>query len=323
MYEIRRTDEGREVVVTGPDALFRRTRRYGTAFARLLRTLVGAPEWRLTATVDDRGTERELSLSDADLSPPGDEPIADPTFDSGVEADFAARFSDLDLDWTITREPEPLATGSRVMIPDFAFDYRPAGATGGSEFDDRPDGFRVYFEIMGFWTPDYVEKKLAQFADVEDVELLVAVDESLGVGEAVAARDHRVVTYSGRVRVKDVVDVLREYETELVAAAAADLPAELVPDEDVVALSAVAERHGVSEDALADVSFPDHERVGRTLVRPATLSRVAEAVEPGASLADAEATLAEFGLSDASAVLSRVGYRVEWTGLDGGVVREK
>jgi hypothetical protein len=324
MYEIRRTEGGREVVVTGPDALFRRTRRYGTAFARLLRTLVATAEWRLEATIDDRGTERDLVLSHEDLSLPDDDPVAEPSFDSGVEADFAARFAGLDLDWAISREPEPLATGTAVMIPDFAFDYRPVGsAADASEFDDAPAGFRVYFEIMGFWTPDYVEKKLRQLRDVEDVELLVAVDESLGVGEAVETRDHRVITYTGHVRVKDVVDVLREYETELVAAAAASLPDELVPDDDAVALSELAARHGVSEESLDGVAFPEHERVGRTLVRPALLDRIAERLEPGAALADAESVLDAHGLADTSAVLSRLGYRVEWEGLGGGTIREK
>jgi predicted nuclease of restriction endonuclease-like RecB superfamily len=323
MYEIRRTDSEREVVVTGPDALFRRTRRYGTAFARLLRTLVGTADWRLEATIDDRGTERTLTLSDADLSLPGDEPLVESSFDSSVEADFAARFTNLDLDWEITREPEALATGTRVMIPDFAFDYRPAGADDGTEFDAGPEGFRVYFEIMGFWTPAYVEKKLDQLADVERVELLVAVDESLGVGEEIEARDHRVVTYSGRVRVKDVVDVLRDYETELVADAAAALPSELVPTEDTIRLATLAERHGVSEDALARVAFSEHERVGRTLVRPAVLDRVAAELDAGRSLADAETVLDRYGLDDTSAVLSRLGYRVEWEGLGGGVLREK
>jgi hypothetical protein len=41
------------------------------------------------------------------------------------------------------------------------------------------------------------------------------------------------------------------------------------------------------------------------------------------SLADAEAHLGEFGLDDASAILSALGYRVEWEGLSGGVLREK
>ncbi|KAB1194189.1 DUF790 family protein [Haloferax sp. MBLA0076] len=310
MYEIRKTDAGREVVVTGPDALFQRTRRYGTAFARLLRSVASAGEWRLTATIDDRGREREMVLTSDDVSVPGVEPMAEPGFDSDVESDFAARFRGLDFDWRLVREPEPLETGTSVMIPDFAFEY---------EYGD----FRVFFEIMGFWTPEYVEKKLRQLADVEDVELVVAVDESLGVGEEIAARDHRVVPYSGSVRVKDVADVLRDYEADLVADAASSLPAELTPDADVVSLADLAARHGVAVDALDDVVFPDHELVGRTLVRPSVLDSVAAAVEPGTSLSEAESVLDEWGLDDASAVLSRLGYRVEWEGLTGGTLREK
>ncbi|QAU11713.1 DUF790 family protein [Halorubrum sp. BOL3-1] len=310
MYEVEQTAEGRELVVTGPDALFSRTRRYGTAFARLLRTVAASAEWSLAATVDDRGRERTMRLSDGDVTVPDVEPVAEPAFDSGVEADFAARFRGIDLDWTLVREPEPLETGASVMIPDFAFDY------------DHAD-FRLFFEVMGFWTPEYVEKKLGQLADVEDVDLLVAVDESLGVGEEIAARDHRVVTYSGTVRVKDVVDVLDEYAAEFVADAAAALPDALSPDADAIGLAELADERGVSVAAIEDKSFPDHERAGRTLVRPAVLEAVGAEIEPGMSLSAAEAVLDEYGVDDASAALSRLGFRVEWEGLGGGTVREK
>ena len=310
MYELERTPGGRELVVTGPDALFSRTRRYGTAFARLLRTVAETAEWELEATIDDRGRERTMRLSDGDVTVPGVEPVAEPSFDSGVEADFAGRFRGLGLDWSLVREPEPLETGTRVMIPDFAFDYEHAD-------------FRLFFEVMGFWTPEYVEKKLGQLAAVEDVDLLVAVDESLGVGEAVAARDHRVVTYSGTVRVKEVVDVLREYEAEFVAEAAADLPDSFEPEDDVLALAALADRHGVSETAVEDGPFPEHELVGRTLVRPAVLERIGDAIADGSPLSAVEETLDEYGIDDASATLSALGYRVEWEGLGGGTVRKK
>jgi len=315
LYEIRTAETDgptdREVAITGPDALFRRTRRYGTAFARLLRTVAAtADEWTLAADVDDRGREYLLELSAGDVSVPGVEPLAEPSFDSGVEADFAARFRALDLDWALTREPEPLRVGASVMIPDFAFDYRHADC-------------RVFFEVMGFWTPEYVEKKLGQLADVEDVELIVAVDESLGVGEEIAAEDHRVVTYSGTVRLKDVVDVLREYEADLAAEVTADLPAELVPDGDVAGVEDLAAEHGVPADALDDVAFPEHRRLGGTLVRPAVLDRVGDGIEAGMAYADAEAVLSDAGLTDASAALSALGYRVEWEGLGGGTVREK
>ena len=310
MYEIHRTDAGRVVVVTGPDALFRATRRYGTRFARLLRTVVKATDWHLEATIDDRGTERDLTLSDADpLLPPGTDPIAEVTFDSDVEADFATRFSALDFDWELVREPEALKTGARVMIPDFAFDYRHAD-------------FRVYFEIMGFWTPEYVAKKLQQLDELEAVDMLVAVDQSLGVGPEIEARDHRAIPYSGAIRLKDVREVLRGYEDELVAESAASLSAELAPGADVVSLSNLAGEYGVSEDALAEKSFPEHELVGRTLVRPAVLDALRETIEPGMSLSDAEVVLANYDLTETSAVLGKLGYKVEWEGLSGGTVRE-
>ncbi len=319
MYEVRKTDDGdgspgsgaREVVVTGPDRLFRSTRRYGTRFARLLRTIAKADEWELTATIDDRGTERELRLSDADpVQVPGVEPVTDVSFDSGVEADFATRFESLDLDWELTREPEPLAAGASVLIPDFSFEYRHAD-------------FTVYFEIMGFWTPEYVDSKLEKLDDVDDEELLVAVDESLGAGERIEARDHRAIPYSGTVRIKDVRDALRSYEDDLVAASAADLPDELVPDEGVIGIDDLAARRGVSEAAIEDKAFPEHELVGRTLIRPAVLDALADDIEAGMSYGDAEAALDEAGVDDASAVLAELDYRVEWAGLSDGTVRER
>jgi hypothetical protein len=210
------------------------------------------------------------------------------------------------------------------MIPDFAFDYVPASlASGGSS--DSSDGtyadFRVFFEIVGFWTPEYVEKKLETLRRVEGVDMIVAVDDSLGIGEEIAARDHRVIPYSGTVRLKDVRDALRAYEDDLVADAAAGLPAEIVPDRDVVALADLAADYGVSVDAIADRSFPEHDLVGRALIRPGVLADLGARIEPGMALSEAEDVLAEYGITDASAALSELGFRVEWDGLEGGTIR--
>ena len=236
--------------------------------------------------------------------------MAEPTFDSGVESDFYGRFSALDLGWDLTREPEPLAAGEHVVIPDFALDYAHAD-------------FRVFFEIMGFWTPEYVAKKLSRFSDLEDVAFLVAYDESLGVGEAIEAEGHRAIPYSGTVRVKDVRDALRPYESELAAERAETVPEELTPQADVTTIEALAGEYGVPESAIEGAVFPDHERVGRHLVRPSVLETLADEVEAGMELSAAEDRLDEHGIDDASAALSRLGYRVEWEGLGGGTVREK
>jgi len=232
------------------------------------------------------------------------------SFDSGIESDFAARFEALNLDWDLVREPEPLEAGSRVMIPDFAFDYQYAD-------------FRIFFEIMGFWTPEYVEKKLGQLETLEDVEMLVAVDDSLGVGEEIEDRDHRAIPYAGNVRIKDVRDALRRYEDDLIVESAAAVPDELRPDPDIIGLDEVAAEHGISGQALDDVRFPDHERIGQTLVAASVLEELAAELEPGLSLSDVENVFESYGVEENSAVLSELGYRVEWDGLSGGTLRVK
>jgi predicted nuclease of restriction endonuclease-like RecB superfamily len=318
LYEVRQlpddqrrtvAETDRELVVTGPDALFTRSRRYGTAFGRLLRTVAATGRWQLTATIDDRGTDRELVVGHGDLTVPDTEAVTEVSYDSDVERAFATRFESLDLDWELIREPDAVEAGEHVVIPDFALDW-------------AHGDFRIYFEIMGFWTPEYVEKKLDRL-DAVDGAMLVAVDESLGVGEEIELRDHRAIPYSGGVSVKDVRNALRVYEDDLVAAAAEDVPDALRPEQSVVTISELASEFGVSETVIEDKAFPDHDRIGRTLVEPAVLDDLAEQIEDGMSFEEVEAIVAETGIADASAALDAVGYRVAWEGLSGGTVREK
>jgi len=51
------------------------------------------------------------------------------------------------------------------MLPDFAIEH--------------PDGRRVMFEIVGFWTPEYLEEKLAKIRAADRDNLIVAVSERL------------------------------------------------------------------------------------------------------------------------------------------------
>jgi hypothetical protein len=184
---------------------------------------------------------------------------------------------------------------------------------------------------MGFWTPEYVRKKLAQFNAVEGVELLVAYDESLDAGETaeigggnvggtIESMAHRAIPYRDRLSVKDVRNALREYERELEATQAAALPDELTPEEDAITIESLAKRHGVSTDAIEAVTVPEHDRLGRTLVRPGLLDALDEEIEAGMALSEAETVLGDAGIDDASAVLSRLGYRVRWDGLSGGSI---
>jgi len=113
MYEVETTPRAENWSSPGRTRCSR-TRRYATAFARLLRTVAKSAEWELSATIDDRGRERTMRLSDGDVTVPGVEPVAEPDFDSGVEADFAGRFrggSTSTGPWCASRKPSKPETG--------------------------------------------------------------------------------------------------------------------------------------------------------------------------------------------------------------------
>jgi uncharacterized protein len=166
MHTISRTPEGYMLRLDGPASLTSRTRRYGTAMARFLPALLACRGWQMHAVVQPKGRRSpvrfELSPDDgltSHLPPPG-------KFDSDLEATFAAEWGAAPRDgWTLAREAELLCRGQRVFFPDFALGH--------------PDGRRALLEIVGFWTPEYLEAKLKTLALFAEEPLLLAVADSV------------------------------------------------------------------------------------------------------------------------------------------------
>ena len=73
-------------------------------------------------------------------------------FDSKIEKIFLQKFELFKTGWTIEREPEPIITKQKTaFIPDFVL----------SKFDNR-----VFVEIIGFWTKEYLERKITKIFEI-------------------------------------------------------------------------------------------------------------------------------------------------------------
>ncbi|HEV3338786.1 MAG TPA: DUF790 family protein [Pirellulales bacterium] len=163
LHAIRRDGaEGYVIRLDGPASLLRETHRYGAAMARFLPVLVACRGWRMHALVKRRGHAwvNRLDLSPADgltsHLPGPDE------FDSSIEQAFADRWGDEGRDgWTLVREGEILHREQRVFVPDFVLRHS--------------DGRRVLLEIVGFWTPEYLEAKLKTLRLFRDQQIVVAL----------------------------------------------------------------------------------------------------------------------------------------------------
>ena len=183
------------VELSGPFALFRNTRLYGRALGELVPLLAWCPRFRLRAECVFHGRRLTLQLETGDPIFPSS---AARRYDSLLEERFAREFRRLAPAWDVIREPEPIAATGTLIFPDFAVQHRSDPTR------------RWLLEIVGFWTPDYVERKLRLYRSARLSNLILCIDEGRNCAEADLPSGARVVRYRRRV---DAAAVLRVIET--------------------------------------------------------------------------------------------------------------
>ncbi len=192
MHSIKQYEGGYRVLIDGAASLFENTERYGIGMARLLPAVLKARKWRLVAKVNVGGTEKLFRLSpEAGLqSHYRDEA----EFDSSPEEAFYTKFlRNSKSKWTIEREGSVLDLKDTVLIPDFAFRHK--------------DGRVAHLEIVGYWTPEYLAKKLDKLSRVHECNVVLAVPEVRDIDLPEGFAGH-IVRYKHRLLIKDVLPVI-------------------------------------------------------------------------------------------------------------------
>jgi hypothetical protein len=199
------------------------------------------------------------------------------------------------------------------MIPDFAFEL---------------GGRRIYLEIVGFWTPEYLKRKLAKLREAAaETDLIVAADSSLGITRKLPGR---VIFFEKEVPLKPVLEELEAVERDQMrreeeAATRADLKI----TGECVRVGALAAGLGISEDALAkrlrDRPVEGYALVGDCLISEGKLRELGTIIAGECRLSALAPRLEAEGISDPFPLLAYLGYQVRWRGLDSDaaeVVRE-
>lgn len=189
-------DSGYRIHVDGPASLFQATRRYGVRMAALLPALLHVTRWELTARLWLQGQAVEYALdwraASQRLRSHYPRP---PEFDSMLEATFIRRWEKLQTPWRLEREVEVVDLKGTVFLPDFALRH--------------PDGRRVYLEIVGFWHPEYLRRKLEKVRAARMDHLILAVSRRLALSqEALSDLPGRVLWFKGQIQPEAVLEML-------------------------------------------------------------------------------------------------------------------
>lgn len=167
-------DHGFTITIDGPTSLFSPSTRYGLAIAKMIPALLHVTRWSLAATLKNRDTYTNTWItgrftlnSECGLVShysPGK------PYDSMLEASFADKWDALKSEWFLEREVDLVPIPGSVMIPDFRLVH--------------PDGRSYLLEIVGYWRPEYLQKKFSQVRRAGCDNLILAISERLNLEKA-------------------------------------------------------------------------------------------------------------------------------------------
>jgi uncharacterized protein len=321
--------------IDGAASLFKLTERYGTSIAKLLPSIIASPRWSLNAwTVRKTMSGKKIyafkiSWSEAQQyvlgvpfrSRDGGSRSTTEYFDSSVEEKFANRFEQIANKWELKREPDPLViTSGSAFIPDFVFEKY---------------GKKVYLEIVGFWTKEYLERKYRKIIDIlsnKDVDLFVAVNEELSCSKimnqfnSVISQDKIILYKKNSVPIKKINDYLKLIDKEQIETNVVDSKLRIKFDgaKDVISIQEIAAGYNVPTEVAAIVASRDNDRdylkAESWFISRSRVNGLAKLLAGTTKFTDACVILSENSIPEPchAELISKLGYDVIWQSMDSG-----
>src|SRR5215216_145856 len=353
----------------GPLSLFKLTDRYGTLLAKLLPSIIfssdkkressGGDEWHLDAwiirkTMDGRKIYEfkiskneipELMTDPYSSFPPSSitqKEVAGSSslyndyniFDSAVEEKFAKRFEQAETGWRLTREPDPLVlSNGGAFIPDFMFE----------KYDKK-----IYLEIVGFWTKEYLERKLQKLADIfisaysrkkrnnnnyKTDLLFIALNEDFACSKfsfsSIVPKEQLIFYKNDTVPVKPILDYLKSIDREMIERKVNDpnLKIELDRDDDnnnaVISINEVAQKYCIPAEVARRISLRDNKEkyveAGMYLIPKSKALKLESLLAGTSRFIDACSILSKEGIPESchAELIVKLGYDVSWQSIDG------
>ncbi len=185
------------VDLTGPASVLRETRRYGVNMARFLPALICCRDWSMVVTAETRFARMKFQLKLTSEDGLQSHLPPDSEFDSSIEAEFYSKWGEEPRGgWSLHREAQILHAGQKTFVPDFVLQHE--------------SGRKVLMEIVGFWTPEYIEHRLETLKVFRDTPILLAIPELTADQFTTLETNAKIIRYKTTLLVKQVFEALPE-----------------------------------------------------------------------------------------------------------------
>jgi uncharacterized protein len=176
---------GYEITLTGAASLFHRSQKYGIQMSVFLPALLLCGNWKMRAEINDKkGTAfYELTSEQTELV---SNRYDEPEYENPVHEKLKKTWEKSSVSWNLEENREVVDLGKTAFVPDFVL--------------ISPDGARVYLDVLGFWTPKSLKKRLEELEAVKFKNFIIAAWQELrGSREEATFSSENIVFFKSKL----------------------------------------------------------------------------------------------------------------------------
>lgn len=177
---------GYEITLTGAASLFHRSQKYGIQMAVFLPALLLCKNWQLRAEIANKKGANlfyELTSEQTEIvSNRTDEPF----YENPDIQKLLKNWEKVSNGWQLKENREVIDLGKTAFVPDFVL--------------ISPAKKKIYLDVLGFWTPKTLQKRLEEFASARFQKFIICASNELrGSREEFLTESPNVILYKTRI----------------------------------------------------------------------------------------------------------------------------
>ena len=156
---------GYEIRLTGAASLFHRSQKYGIQMAVFLPALLLCSDWKMSAEI----SQKEKGNAFFELSSEQDQLTScyfdEPEYENPIFERLKKDWGKSSSNWQLQENKVVIDLGKTAFVPDFAL--------------VSPDDEKIYLDVLGFWTPKSLQKRLEEFKAANFKNFILAAWQEL------------------------------------------------------------------------------------------------------------------------------------------------
>jgi hypothetical protein len=177
---------GYEITLTGAASLFHRSQKYGVKMSVFLPALLLCENWKFSAEIANKQGANlfyELTSEQKDLTSCY---FDEPEYKNPDIEKLLKNWEKSVTDWQLKENRKVIDLGKTAFIPDLVL--------------ISPENEKIYLEILGFWMPKSLQKRLAEFEAANYKNFIICASQELrGTREEPLWENSNVIFYKTKI----------------------------------------------------------------------------------------------------------------------------